>query len=134
MRVSEVMSRDVQVARPNQTICDTARMMRDMDVGALPVGEDGRPVGMITDSDIAVRGVAEDKPPSTHVRDVMTQDVKFCYDDEDADHVARNMGDQQVRRLPMVNRDNGWSASWCWKASPSPAAAIRRPRPSLPCA
>ena len=105
MRVNEAMSRDVQVARPNQTIQEAAKMMCDMDVGALPVGEDDRLVGMITDRDIAVRAVAENKAPSTKVRDVMTDDVKFCFDDEDADHVARNVGEQQVRRLPVVNRD-----------------------------
>jgi CBS-domain-containing membrane protein len=71
---------------------------------ALPVGENDRLVGMIIDRDIAVRAVAENKSPASKVRGVMTQDVRFCYDDEDVDHVARNMGDQQVRRLPVVNR------------------------------
>jgi CBS domain-containing protein len=60
---------------------------------------------MITDRDIAVRAVAENLAPSTKVGEVMSRDVKFCYNDEDADHVARNMGDQRVRRLPVVNRD-----------------------------
>jgi CBS domain-containing protein len=105
MRVNELMSRDVQIARPAHSIQDAARMMRDIDVGALPVGDNDRLVGMVTDRDIAIRGVAEDMPPSAKVRDVMTHDVKFCYDDEDAEHVARNMGSQQLRRLPVVNRD-----------------------------
>lgn len=76
----------------------------ELDVGALPVGENDRLAGMITDRDIAVRAVAENKAPASKARAVMTQEVKFCYDDEDVDHVARNMGDQQVRRLPVVNR------------------------------
>ncbi|MPZ33235.1 MAG: CBS domain-containing protein [Rhodospirillales bacterium] len=105
MRVSEAMSRDVQIANPDQTLQQAATKMRDLGIGALPVGENDRLVGMITDRDIAVRAVAENKAPSTKVREAMTQDVKFCYDDEDVDHVAHNMGDQQVRRLPMVNRD-----------------------------
>jgi CBS domain-containing protein len=60
---------------------------------------------MITDRDIAVRAVAQGKGPDTPVREVMTTDVKYCFDDEDTDQVARNMGDQQIRRLPVVNRD-----------------------------
>jgi CBS domain-containing protein len=105
MRVNEAMSLDVFVAHPDQTILEAARAMCDIDVGALPVAENDRLVGIITDRDIAVRAVAENRGPSTPVRKVMTRDVKFCYDDEDADHVARNMGDQQIRRLPVFNRD-----------------------------
>jgi CBS domain-containing protein len=71
----------------------------------VPVGENDRLVGMITDRDIAVRAVAQGKGPDTPVRDVMSKDVKFCYDDEDLEHVADNMGELQVRRLPVVNRD-----------------------------
>jgi CBS domain-containing protein len=99
------MTRDVQIARPDQTLQEVAKLMCDCDVGALPVGDNDRLVGMITDRDIAVRAVAEGKPCSTRVRDVMSGEVRFCYDDEDAAHVARNMADQQVRRLPVVNRD-----------------------------
>jgi CBS domain-containing protein len=105
MKVSEAMSRDVQIARPDQTIQEVAKCMCDCDVGSLPVGDNDRLVGMITDRDIAVRAVAENKPPSTKVRDIMSSDVRYCFDDEDAGHVARNMADQQVRRLPVVNRD-----------------------------
>ena len=105
MRVSEAMSHDVKIARPDHTIQQAAKIMCDLDVGALPVGDNDRLVGMITDRDIAVRAVAENRAPSTKVRDVMTADVKYCFDDEDTEHVAHNMGDQQVRRLPVVNRD-----------------------------
>jgi CBS domain-containing protein len=77
MLVSEVMSRGVQVAWLDQTIQEAARMMSDMDVGALPVAQEDRLVGMITDRDIAVRAVAENEAPSTKVRDVMTQDTKI---------------------------------------------------------
>ena len=105
MRVSDAMTRDVRIARPDQTIQDAARMMAEIDAGALPVGEGDRLVGMITDRDIAVRAVAAGKAPSAKVSEVMSAEVKYCFEDEDTEHVARNMGDQQVRRLPVVNRD-----------------------------
>jgi CBS domain-containing protein len=105
MKVSEAMSRDVHVANPDDSICDAAKAMASIDVGALPVGENDRLVGMITDRDIAVRGVAEHKGPDTPVREVMTRDVKYCFEDEDLEHVASNMGDLRVRRLPVVDRD-----------------------------
>jgi CBS domain-containing protein len=99
------MTRDVRVANPDQTIREAAQMMVELDAGALPVGEQDRLVGMITDRDIAVRAVAHGKSPDTRVRDVMTDDVKYCFDDDDVEDVARNMADIQVRRLPVVNRD-----------------------------
>jgi CBS domain-containing protein len=105
MKVSEVMTRDVRVANPEQSIREAAQLMAELDAGVLPVGADDRLVGMITDRDIAVRGVAKGKAPDTPVREVMTADVKYCFDDEEVDHVARNMADIQVRRLPVVNRD-----------------------------
>jgi len=105
MRVSEAMTREVRVANPTQTIRDVAKIMAELDAGAVPVGENDRLVGMITDRDIAIRAVALGKGPDTPVRDVMSQDIKYCYEDEDLEHVAENMGDLQVRRLPVVNRD-----------------------------
>jgi CBS domain-containing protein len=105
MRVSEAMTRDVRVANPGQSIREVARMMDEIDAGALPVGENDRLVGMITDRDIAVRAVAQGKGPDTPVRDVMSREVKYCYEDEDLEHVAENMGELQVRRLPVVSRD-----------------------------
>jgi len=105
MRVSEAMTRQVRVANPTQTIRDVAKMMAEIDAGAVPVGENDRLVGMITDRDIAIRAVAQGKGPDTPVREVMSQDIKYCYEDEDLEHVAENMGDLQVRRLPVVNRE-----------------------------
>lgn len=105
MIVSEAMSRDVRIASPDETICDAAKAMAAIDAGSLPVAENDRLVGMITDRDIAVRAVGERKGPDTPIRDVMTKDVKFCYEDEDLDHVAANMGDIRVRRLPVMSRD-----------------------------
>ena len=105
MRVSEAMTREVRIANPGQSIRDVAKIMADIDAGAVPVGENDRLVGMITDRDIAIRAVAEGKGPDTPVREVMSTEVKYVYDDEDLEHVAQNMGDNQLRRLPVVNRD-----------------------------
>jgi CBS domain-containing protein len=105
MRISEAMTRDPKVASPDQTIQEVAGIMLDIDAGVMPVGENDRLVGMITDRDIAVRAIAKGKGPQTPVREVMTEDVKYCFEDEDLDEVARNMADQQVRRLPVLNRD-----------------------------
>lgn len=106
MRVSEAMTREVRVANPDQSIREVARIMAEIDAGVMPVGENDRLVGMITDRDIAIRAIGEGKGPDTPVREVMTtEQVLYCYDDEDLDHVAKNMSEQQVRRLPVVNRD-----------------------------
>ena len=105
MKVSKVMTRDVQLITPTQTIRDAARMMLELDAGALPVQEDDRLVGMITDRDIAVRAVADGKSPDTPVRDVMSREVLYCFDDQEMKDIARNMGEVKVRRLPVVNRD-----------------------------
>jgi len=105
MRVSEIMSRDVQVCSPGSTIRDCAKTMAAIDAGAIPVGDNDHLVGMITDRDIAVRAVAEQKPPTTKVREVMSQEVLYCFDDQDLDDIAQNMSDVKVRRLPVVNRE-----------------------------
>ena len=105
MKVSEVMSTDVRVVSPSESIQSAAQIMADIDAGAVPVGENDKLVGMITDRDIAVRAVAKGKGPDTSVREVMTDEIKYCFEDEDLDHVTRNMGDLQVRRLPVVSRD-----------------------------
>ena len=83
MKVSEVMTRDVQLIEPTQTIRDAAKLMAELDAGIMPVREGDRLVGMITDRDIAVRAVAEGKGPDTSIREVMTEDVKYCYEDDD---------------------------------------------------
>ena len=105
MRVSEAMSRDVRVCTPGSSIRDCAKVMAEIDAGAIPVGESDRLIGMVTDRDIAIRAVAAGKGPDTPVREVMSADVKYCYEDEDLDHVAQNMSEIQVRRLPVVDRD-----------------------------
>ena len=105
MKVSKCMTRDVQLVTPTQTIREAARMMAEIDSGALPVAQDDRLVGMITDRDIAIRAVAEGKSPDTKVRDVMSAEVLYCFDDQELKDISRNMGEVKVRRLPVVNRD-----------------------------
>src|SRR5438067_1304974 len=104
MRVSDTMTSDVGVINAEETLQQAARMMAGIDTGVLPVGEEGQLVGMITDRDIAVRGVAQGMSPNTKVRDVMTSEVMYCFADQDIDEVTENMGDLQVRRLPVLDR------------------------------
>jgi CBS domain-containing protein len=104
-RVADVMSRDVKLVSPEDNVRQVAQMMRETDTGILPVAEGDRLVGMLTDRDVAVRLVAEGRDAAqTKVRDVMTADVRYVFDDEDLEHVAENMAEQQVRRLPVMNR------------------------------
>lgn len=105
MKVSDAMTHDVCLATPDQSICDAAKVMVQIDAGVLPVGQNDRLVGVITDRDITVRAVALGKSPDTKVRDVMSSEVLYCYEDEDLDDVLRNMGAVKVRRLPVLNRD-----------------------------
>ncbi len=105
MQVNELMTRDVRIANPDQSLQQAARLMAELDTGVLPVGENDRLVGMITDRDIAIRAVAEGKSPDTRVRDVMTADVKYVFEDQEADEVSIIMSDLQVRRLPVVDRN-----------------------------
>jgi CBS domain-containing protein len=99
------MTRDVAVVNVEETLQQAAKMMAGMDTGSLPVGENGQLVGMLTDRDIAVRGVAEGKGPETKVRDVMSAELKYCFDDQDVSDACENMGDLQIRRLPVLNRN-----------------------------
>lgn len=106
MQIREIMTPDVEVIRPDDTMQTAAKMMADYDVGALPIGENDRLVGMITDRDITVRGVAPGRDPGkTTVRQMMSGRVLYCFEDEDSAEVAHKMGASQVRRLPVLNRD-----------------------------
>ena len=105
MKVRECMTREVRLTSPDESISQAARHMAEADAGAIPVGENDRLIGMITDRDIAVRAVARDLGPSTKVRDVMTKQVRYCFEDDDVDDVIHNMGDQKIRRLPVLDRE-----------------------------
>ena len=103
--IAEVMTTDVEVVRPEETLRDAARAMADLDVGSLPVCDGRRMIGMVTDRDITIRGVAEGKGPDASVRDVMTDDVVWCTDTDSVDEVLQQMSDAQVRRIPVVDKD-----------------------------
>jgi CBS domain-containing protein len=101
----DLMSRDVKVISPDMSIGDAAKMMRDREFGMIPVGEDDRMIGTISDRDIAIRAVAEGKSNTTKVRDVMSEGVAWTYEDDSVEHAAKIMSECQVRRLPVVNRE-----------------------------
>jgi CBS domain-containing protein len=104
-QLKDIMSRDVQVISPDATVAEAAQCMRDGDFGMLPVGENDRMIGAITDRDIAVRGVAEGKECSCQVRDVMSDGIHWAYEDEPVERAAEIMSQHQVRRLAIVSRD-----------------------------
>lgn len=104
----DVMSTKVDLAYPKESVQAAAQKMKADDTGFLPVAsEDGsRLIGMLTDRDLAIRVVAAGKnPASCMVQEAMTRDIKYCFEDETLDHVAQNMAIQQIRRLPVMNRD-----------------------------
>jgi CBS domain-containing protein len=104
--ISEVMTRDVTVIRPDSNVQEAARMMRDWDIGAIPVCDGKRLVGMITDRDITIRSAAEGKSPAdVQVSEVMSDQVLWCFEDQTVGEVLQQMGDQQIRRIPVVSRN-----------------------------
>lgn len=106
MKVQDVMTRNVEVVQPTMPITEAARRMRDLDVGALPVGEADRLIGMVTDRDLVIRGLADGAQiERAQVRQCMTPQVLYCFADESVEDVAANMADNQVRRLPVVDRN-----------------------------
>ena len=105
MKVSEAMTNDVRIANPDDTIREAAQTLAELDAGALPVGEDDKLVGMITDRDIAIRAIAEGKGPDTKVRDVMTPDVTYCFDAPAIDEAQTHIGENRPRRMAVINHD-----------------------------
>lgn len=105
MKVADIMTRDVTVARPNDTIQDVARRMAHIDVGSLPVCDGERIQGMVTDRDIAIRAVAEGRSFADPVSGIMSAEVEYCFDTDDADDAADKMAGSQIRRLPVVDKD-----------------------------
>ena len=104
MKVRDAMHKGVQWVDPETTVPELARTMRKHDIGALPVGENDRLIGMITDRDIVCRGFANGKPADTlTARDVMSKGIVFCRDDEELDDAMHIMEQKQIRRLPVLN-------------------------------
>jgi len=105
MRINEIMSRQVEVARPQDTIQSVARKMREIDAGVIPVCDGDKVQGMVTDRDIVVRAVSEARSFETPVSEVMTADVEYCYEDDDIAQAADKMAELQVRRLVVLDHD-----------------------------
>lgn len=105
MKVCEVMTRDVQTIQPDQPVQQAASFMLSSDAGSIPVTDGQRLIGMITDRDIAVRGIARGHGPDTPVRELMTDEIICARIDEDVEDVATKMSDAQVRRLPVIDEN-----------------------------
>ena len=104
-QLKDLMSRDVKVIGPDMTIEEAAQKMSDGDFGMMPVAENDRMIGTISDRDIVIRAVAQGLGPDTKVRDVMSEGIVYAYEDDSVEQAAIIMSDNQVRRLPVVNRD-----------------------------
>lgn len=106
MKVKDVMHTGVEWVSPDTPVADVAKKMREHDVGAIPVGEDDRLIGMVTDRDITIRAVAGDKDISElSAREVMTSGVVYCRDTEDVGDAIRIMESKQIRRLPVIDEN-----------------------------
>lgn len=106
MKANEIMTADVKVIRPGTSIKSAAEEMRNLDVGALPVCDGEKLVGMLTDRDIAIRAVAEGRDPGkTTARDCMSPEMVYCFEDDEIERAQQLMKENQVRRLPVISRD-----------------------------
>ena len=106
MQLKEIMTADVEVIRPDSSIADAAKKMRSLDVGSLPVCDGERLVGMITDRDITIRATADGRDPNnTLVRDCMSPEIVYCFEDQSAEEAERLMQEKQIRRLPVLTRE-----------------------------
>ncbi len=103
MKIREIMTRDVKTVRADETLRAAALIMQVHDIGSVPVAEQQKLVGMVTDRDIALRAVAAGRLPDTPVREVMSSGIKYCYENDELDDVARNMSELGVRRLPVLD-------------------------------
>jgi CBS domain-containing protein len=106
MKIAECMTQEVETITPDQSIREAAMFMLRADAGAMPVSDGDRLIGMVTDRDITVRATAEGRGPDTPVRDVMTDEVLTCFDDDEIEAVALKMSDRQVRRMPVLSRED----------------------------
>lgn len=106
MLVREIMSPKLETVLPSASLRDAAQKMRDLGVGSLPVADNGKLMGMITDRDICCRGVADGFDPArTPVREIMSYDVSFCFSDDNVTNAVRQMEDRRIRRVVVLNRD-----------------------------
>lgn len=105
-QIKDIMTKNCKWVAPEMSLGQAARIMADQDFGFLPVGENNRLIGMVTDRDIVIRGVANNSDPQTvTVRDVMTPQTYYCFEDQEIDEVCDNMADIKIRRLPVMDRN-----------------------------
>ena len=105
MQIRDVMTTDVKTLSPDQSIREAAALMADIDSGALLVNDQDRLIAMITDRDIAIRAVAKGLDCDTPIREVMSKTIRYCFDDESVQDVAQNMAENEMRRMPVLNRE-----------------------------
>jgi CBS domain-containing protein len=105
MKVSECMTRDVRLGDPQMSLREAAQMMAECGSGVLPIGENDRLVGMLTDRDIVIRGIARGLKPEAQVREAMSGDLCWCFEDDDVDEALQTMADEQIRRMPVLSRE-----------------------------
>lgn len=105
MKVNEIMSREIRTVSPDTPLREIALIMRQADIGALIINQDDRMAGMITDRDLVIRAMADGMDLNTPVSRIMSDEVRYCFEDEEVDHIAKNMAQLEKRRLPVVNRD-----------------------------
>jgi CBS domain-containing protein len=106
MKTQEIMTRKVQLAEPTLPIAKAAQKMRDLNIGFLPICENDKLIGTLTDRDITIQSVAQGRDPRlASVREIMSQQVFYCYEDDDIEHAAEHMKEREVRRLVILNRE-----------------------------
>src|SRR5918994_6474530 len=107
MKVKDVMHKGVDWVSPDTPVTELAKLMREHDIGAIPVGEDDKLIGMVTDRDIVCKGLAEDgfDAKRATARDVMTNGIHCCAEDDDLAKAVRHMEELKVRRLPVINKN-----------------------------
>ncbi len=105
MQIKDIMTTDVKTLSPDQSIREAASLMADIDSGALLINDGDRLIGMVTDRDIAIRAVAQGLDCDTPISKVMSNTIRYCFDDESAQDVAQNMAENEMRRMPVLNRE-----------------------------
>jgi CBS domain-containing protein len=106
MKIKDIMTKEVKYINPNTTIKEAAHIMRDKDIGSLPVSENDQIIGVITDRDIAIRAIANGSDPQTEtVKQIMTPKCLYCFEEDSVEDTAKNMAENQIRRLPVMNKE-----------------------------
>ncbi len=107
MQLKDIMTRETETCRPDATLVEVSQQLKQRNIGSLPVCDGDKLVGMLTDRDIVVRGIGEKRDPNaTRVRDIMSQEVAWAFEDQDIRDAAKVMEQKKVRRLPILNRSN----------------------------